>query len=314
MPPHYPAQRQHITAGQLAPKQQAQPPESVVTAASTANPSSDPTSGPTPAQQLELRLFERVGGMHGSPPERALWRELLDLALGTIRRFEALSASSARAVSAAVVHHVGLALYFRADEAGIVQGFTATRLATDCRLERRCVVAALKVLENLRVIRRRRPSRRRPEELRLNCGGLDWPAVRRRAERDNTPSGGREPLLGTPSGGCEPLLSSGREPPLKCYTEGDQQQQQQHDEPTLPSARQMRGILSMADELGIDPPQPSSKRAADRCFRDLKSRLEAHRASRRAAGSRGQSTAGWDTSRNDVIDDWNRRHREEEDR
>ena len=321
MPPNYPAQQQNTTSRRLATTQQASAPKLTEATGSTANTSPDLTSDTTPTQQLELRLFERVGTMRGSPPERALWRELLDLALGTMRRFEAMSASSARAVSAAVVHHVGLALYFRADEAGIVQGFTAARLATDCRLERRCVVAALRVLESLRVIRRRRTSRRRPEEMRLNCGGLDWPAVRRRADRDHAPSGGREPLLDAPSGGCEPLLdapsggsqpppSSGSRPPPKCYTKRQQQQQQE-----LPTARQLRGLLSMADELGIDPPQPSSKHEADRQFRDLKSRIETHRATRRSAQSqRRPATAGWDTARNDVVEDWNRQHREDEDR
>ena len=334
MPPNHPAQRQDTTATRLATTRQAMAPQLAEATASTANHSPDLSSDTIPIQQLELRLFERVGTMRGSPPERALWRELLDLALGTMRRFEAMSASSARAVSAAVVHHVGLALYFRADEAGIVQGFTAARLATDCRLERRCVVAALRVLESLRVIRRRRTSRRRPEELRLNCGGLDWPAVRRRADRDHPPSGGREPLLDPPGGGREPLLdppgggreplldppsgghepppSSGHEPPLKCYTE-DQQQQQER--PTLPpTTRQMSGLVSMADELGIDPPRPSSKREADHWFRDLKNRVEKHRASRRAAQSQQRSAAGWDTGRNEVIEDFNRRHRETEDR
>ena len=310
MPPNHPAQQQDTTARRLATTQQAPAPKLTEATGSTANNSPDLTSDTTPTQQLELRLFERVGTMRGSPPERALWRELLDLALGTMRRFEAMSASSARAVSAAVVHHVGLALYFRADEAGIVQGFTAARLATDCRLERRCVVAALMVLESLRVIRRRRTSRRRPEEMRLNCGGLDWPAVRRRADRDHAPSGGREPLLDAPSGGSQPLPSSGCEPPPKCYMKEQQQQQQE-----LPTARQLRGLLSMADELGIDPPQPSSKHEADRQFRDLKSRIETHRATRRSAQSRrGPATAGWDTARTDVIEDWNRQHREDEDR
>ena len=63
--------------------------------------------------QLPLRFFAIVGGMHSAPPERALWRELLDLALGKAKR--RCQRQMADRVSASVAWAVGAAVYFRAE-------------------------------------------------------------------------------------------------------------------------------------------------------------------------------------------------------
>jgi len=62
-------------------------------------------------------------------------------------------------------------------------------LAADCRLDPRTARSALKVLAFLRIVAFKAGPRRsqrgpRPRALHMNLGGLDWPAVRRRAKRE----------------------------------------------------------------------------------------------------------------------------------
>ena len=132
----------------------------------------------TPDDQLALRLFARVGDFRKAPPERALYRELLDLAISTTARFEV----GGYPVSAAHVWATGAALYFRSNAAGIINDFSVKTLAGDARLGERAVRAALSLYRQWKVIRSTRPrGRRRAAEHRINLGGLDWPAVRKRA-------------------------------------------------------------------------------------------------------------------------------------
>ena len=138
--------------------------------------------------QLQLRFFAVVGGMQSTAPERALWRELLDLAIG---KAKTLIAPDGRAVSAATVWAVGAAVYFRANARGVVEGFSYDVLAADCRIAARTTRSALKLLAFLRIVTfkagsERRQRGRRPRALHMNLGGLDWPAVRRRAKRART--------------------------------------------------------------------------------------------------------------------------------
>ena len=137
--------------------------------------------------QVPLRFFAIVGGMHSAPPERALWRELLDLALG---KAKTLTAPDGRSVSAAAAWAVGAAVYFRANSRGVVEGFSHDMLAADCRLDPRTARSALKLLAFLRIVvfkagPRRQQRGPRPRALHMNLGGLDWPAVRRRAKREH---------------------------------------------------------------------------------------------------------------------------------
>lgn len=139
-------------------------------------PDDDQAPVPDDPQQLELRLFERIDAFQGVPPDRALWRELLDLAIGTVKTFRAQGQS----LSAAAVHHMGWAVYGRTNRAGIAE-VTNNKLAEDTRRKRPVVTALITVLNRLRVIRTTRASRRRPSFHRLNLGGMAWPAIRRRA-------------------------------------------------------------------------------------------------------------------------------------
>ena len=147
--------------------------------------------------------FAVVEGYRSTPPDRALMRELLDCALGSVKRFEV----GGRQVAASVVHHVGLALYVRADAAGIVEGFSVDRIAADVRLDKGTTKRGIAVLRRLRAFRSTRASRRRPACHRINVGGLDWPGVRERAKRE-------------PSGCAAQPLSGCAAQPLKGYTEG----------------------------------------------------------------------------------------------
>ena len=127
--------------------------------------------------QLQLRFFAILDGFSRRPPERALWRVLIDTALAKTEVFRLRG----RAISAEAVHHVALALYMQADPAGVIHDATEEQIAEQCRMGKRHVALARQVLNDLRVVRSVPRRGRRPGVHRMNLGGLDWPAVRRRA-------------------------------------------------------------------------------------------------------------------------------------
>ena len=127
--------------------------------------------------QLQLRFFAIINGFTRRPPERALWRVLIDTALAKTDVFTARG----RRISAEAVHHVALALYMQADAAGVIHEFSEECLAEQCRMSERNVRTARRVLNDLRVVRSIPGRGRRAGVHRMNLGGLDWPAVRRRA-------------------------------------------------------------------------------------------------------------------------------------
>ena len=193
----------------------------------------------TEPDQLSLRFFGLIEGYKRLPPDRALWRELVNLAIGPCKSYR----DGARTVSASTLVLVAYALYMRANPAGIIEDFSATLIATDCRIGREHVQAALRVLNRLHVFRSTRASRRRPACHRMNLGGLDWPTVRARVKRSSgdrgsllgPPSGDRGSLLGPPSGDHGSLLgppsgdrgsplSGDPRSPLKGYTESGRTQ------------------------------------------------------------------------------------------
>ena len=179
----------------------------------------------TEPDQLSLRFFALIEGYKRVPPDRALWRELVNLAIGHCKSFR----DGARTVSASTLVLVAYALYMRANSAGIIEDFSATLIATDCRIGREHSQAALRVLNRLHVFQSTRASRRRPASHRMNLGGLDWPAVRARVRRPSGdpgsllehPSGDPGSLLEHPSGDPGSPLSGDPGSPLKSYTESD---------------------------------------------------------------------------------------------
>ena len=212
--------------------------------------------------------------MRGAPPERALWRELLDLAIGDR---SAVHAPDGRSVDASTLWAVGWTFYALGNSAGIINGINVETVARYCRVSARHVKAARAILRSWHVIKVERPSRRKPEIVKLNLGGLDWPAVRRRAaaerRRLRSPSGDTMSPLNPPSGDMVSLLNAPSgdtmSPPKGCTNE-------ESSSKTLPTDRQLRGIRSMGDELraadfqphGSDEPQTRAE--ADETFRERK--------------------------------------------
>ena len=269
--------------------------------------------------------------MRGAPPERALWRELLDLAIGDR---VAVHAPDGRSVDASTLWAVGWTFYALGNSAGIINGVNVATVARYCRLSARHVKAARAILRNWRVIKVERPSRRKPELVKLNLGGLDWPAVRRRvaAERRRLrhPSSDMVSPL-DPSGGdtmslLDPLSSdmvSPLDPPggdMVSPPKGSTYEESSSSK-TPPTDRQLRGIRSMGDELraaSLVPPgsdDPRTRTEADETFRERKRQVTVLREKERIRTSGrsrpDQKGTGWDMSRNPVIEEINRKHREE---
>ena len=161
-----------------------------------------------PDDQAPLRqgilpgLMARVGTFGKAPPERALWREVLTIAIDSSRdewlttprgTFYVVNGYQIRIV---VVVAVGAALYFHSEQAGFVgrwerrdgqpprlHGYGIRELAEFTHAGERSVRATLVLFKRWGIVRAERPyGRREPPLLRLNVGGLDWPAVRARAK------------------------------------------------------------------------------------------------------------------------------------
>ena len=149
-----------------------------------ASPDEHQALAPDDPQQLELRLFERLDQFRGIPPEKGLWRELLDVAIGSAKTFSAHGLT----ISAAFLHHVAWALFGRTNRAGTAE-ITDQELANDIRrpTSRGRVTAALTVMRRLRISRPTRLKRQGARIHSLNLGGLDWPAIRRRAAAATKP-------------------------------------------------------------------------------------------------------------------------------
>ena len=82
----------------------------------------------------------------------------------------------------------------------------------------------------------------------------------------------------------------------KVFRSSTDDQQQQH---VPPSAKQLRGIASMAAELGVDTPEPADRLEADATFRELRNLVDVRRTTaRRARGRRSEgSTNSWQPRR-----------------
>ena len=201
----------------------------ITTECCDANPVSQHPNDTEP-DQLSLRFFALIEGYKRVPPDRALWRELVNLAVGHLKSFR----DGARTVSASTLVLVAYALYMRANSAGVVEDFSATLIAADCRIGREHAQAALRVLNRLHVFRSTRASRRRPACHRMNLGGLDWPTVRARLKRSSSgdrgslledASGDRRSLLEDASGDPRSLLSGDHGSPPKGNQKGGGTQQ-----------------------------------------------------------------------------------------
>ncbi len=225
--------------------------------------------------QLELQFFAIVDGYRGEPPERVYWRDAVEFIVRkTLREAAYLtvgdSRSRPRRVSASRMILVGLALYYFANRAGIIclpQRELAPRLGLD-QAELARTLTALKSIGLLRTIKL---SRRTPERLAMNIGGLSWTTARRQARerrrlararnltldlQPRTPSDGLSPSLGGLSDGLSPSplgVRTGGSSTSTAAAEvrriasatanGQQQQHEQHNEAS-PRQRRIDGLLA----------------------------------------------------------------------
>ena len=228
----------------------------------------DQAPRPDDPQQLELRLFERIDQFRGVPPEKGLWRELLDVAIGTVETFTA----NGKTISAAFLHHVAWALFGRTNRAGVAQ-VTDQDLANDIRrpASRSRVTAALAVMRRLRISRPTRLNRRGARIHALNLGGLDWPAIRRRAATKKQPSGVHTTQLELPSGvhttqpegvrtGGQISESIAAVGTLRASSADRRQQQQQLERNQVRIEGLFAAIASRARQLGHDFDETGERR------------------------------------------------------
>ena len=166
-------------------------------------------STPTPdaPQQIHLRLFAWIDSARGRVPERALWRETIDLAILTAEATAFVV--HGRKIAAAVVHHLAWVIHSLTNSAGIAHA-SDDDLARHAHRDAKTVSRALIVLNRIHAVRSTRDSRRTKRFHAMNLGGLSWPAIRQRARLRRTVEaayGGQQlPLPNYPSGGHTPPL------------------------------------------------------------------------------------------------------------
>ena len=137
-----------------------------------------PQQGLLPGLLAAVRNYRRV------PPERALFRELLFTTVG--RTVETYVVGGFK-VSAATIKLVAWGLFSRMNSAGVLidddgRPFSRETYARDASIGNRAVQAAIGFLKQARLIAVDPARGRQREIIRINLGGLDWSAVRRRVK------------------------------------------------------------------------------------------------------------------------------------
>ena len=123
------------------------------------------------AQQLELQLFERLDGFRGRPPEKAIFREHLNLLLR--KGCEYMIGS--RRVTPNALYSVANAIYLRTVRG--VARVSHRQLAIDAFTSKRTVTAAIGVLQLIGLIRVVSESVRHDAAVIALCVGTKtWPA------------------------------------------------------------------------------------------------------------------------------------------
>ena len=186
--------------------------------------------------QLALQLFARVDTFAGVPPEHALFRELLDLALPAVG--DGILVGT-RIVTANALYSVACAIYFRKNQAGIAQ-VGHVRIALDARTSERTASACIAALETLGLVRTsRNRGRREIGFIEINVGGRSWYNIRERSRRQKRPKASAQLSLIEALGGSRPIDASGRDPePITARTRG-------------PRPVATAGQIAYAEDLGI---------------------------------------------------------------
>ena len=170
--------------------------------ASPAEPPTTSTPDRLDPSQYALRLFARCGKR---PPDRGLWRTLVDYAVGTVREFTVQSpprkaksgqiiTCKPRTVPARYVVLAAYHVYFLSDGGGAAgtdrDRWSIPKMARGhhCRLSVRYMADALTVCHALRIVKRVRDSQRKGYRYLMNAGGMTFAALRTRVQQTASPS------------------------------------------------------------------------------------------------------------------------------
>ena len=139
---------------------------------------------PDPRQGLLPGLLVALCGYQRTPPERAMYRELLMAAVGRTSESHTVGGLT---ISAATIKLVAWTLFGRMNAAGVIidetgHPFRRQTLADDASITLRVVHAALIYLQRVRLIAIDPARGRQRAIIRVNLGGLDWSAVLRRVK------------------------------------------------------------------------------------------------------------------------------------
>ena len=218
----------------------------------TTEPCAEPCTDEPPAagdtfEQLRLRYWDAIDP-EAYRPRRALWRELLALV---------------RIVGP--TQHLAFLLDSFSDDKG--RAHVARRTLADVGgLSVATVRRGLAELKRVGIIRAKRT--RGASHYALNLGGNGFASRVRGGMGHTDPS--RRVTQTHPEGSHRPILKKVRtEVSAAAAAEA----------PPTPSAAQLRGIASMASELGEAVPEVATRDEASTAFRALKARVTAHRRS-----------------------------------
>ena len=143
----------------------------------------DQAAAPKPQGRLP-GLIAAIRDYRAVPPERALYREMLQQAVGrTITTYIV----GGYEISAATIKLVGWVIFGRMNAAGCVVGndgrpFSRTVIAADASIGERACRAAIGFLKTAGLLSSDPAQGRRREMLRVNPWGLNWNAVKRRVK------------------------------------------------------------------------------------------------------------------------------------
>ena len=218
--------------------------------------------------QLRLRLLALVGRMRGNPPEKGLFREALNAALGTRQTFR----HGGHSVARRDVHHCAWVTYGFCDADASVQGRSIPEIAAEMSVSPRTARACLGVLTDRGFLVALRQSRRTPaiydlsllrwvrtkiEALRTGTGdvpsaahraGLDVPSAAHRAGLDA--SAAHHAALDVPSAAHHAALRG-----VRTY-EVQEEEEDKPDDLTTTTATATTTTVVMDD---VDPPiEPST--------------------------------------------------------
>ena len=163
--------------------------------AAPAEPHTTFTPGRLDPSQYALRLFASCGNR---PPDRGLWRTLVDYVIGTVKEFTVQSpprqtksgqiiTCKPRTVPARYVVLAAYHVYFLSDGGGSAgtdrDRWSIPKMAAGCRLSVRYMSDALTVCHALRIVKRVRDSQRKGYRYLMNAGGMTFAALRTRVQQ-----------------------------------------------------------------------------------------------------------------------------------